>query len=258
VTNVRDTYYLIGSVVGPHPYPMIVRNFQSVIGRETRAQIRQTCGGRGGNRRLPNYIVACVGGGSNAIGIFYPFIKYRQVNLIGVEAAGAGLRSGRHCSTLLKGKPGIFQGMKSYLLQSKEGQVAEVHSISAGLDYPGVGPEHSLLRDIKRVRYAAVTDEQAMAATLRLARYEGILPALETAHALAYLDKLMPETSRNEIVVVNISGRGDKDLNTIMQHLDNINSKIQTPNLCRAESKHNKLLITNTGTQFHVCNKNLH
>ena len=224
VTNVRDTYYLIGSVVGPHPYPLIVRNFQSVIGRETRVQIRQCCG-RG---RVPDYIVACVGGGSNAIGIFYPFIKDRQVNLIGVEAAGEGLRSGRHCSTLLKGTPGIFQGMKSYLLQSKEGQVAEVHSISAGLDYPGVGPEHSLLKDIKRVRYAAVTDKQAMAATLKLARYEGILPALETAHALAYLDKLMPETSRHQIVVVNISGRGDKDLNTIMQHIDHQNSKIQT------------------------------
>ncbi len=214
VTNVRSTYYLIGSVVGPHPYPMIVRNFQSVIGRETRAQIKQACGGNG---RLPDYIVACVGGGSNAIGIFYPFIKDRQVRLIGVEAAGEGLRSGRHCSTLLKGTPGIFQGMKSYLLQSKEGQVAEVHSISAGLDYPGVGPEHSLLKDIKRVRYAAVTDAQAMAATLRLARYEGILPALETAHALAYLEKLMPKTFSNEIVVVNISGRGDKDLNTIIQ-----------------------------------------
>jgi len=174
---------------------------------------------------VPDYIVACVGGGSNAIGIFYPFIKDRQVNLIGVEAAGEGLRSGRHCSTLLKGTPGIFQGMKSYLLQSKEGQVAKVHSISAGLDYPGVGPEHSLLKDIKRVRYAAVTDEQAMAATLKLARYEGILPALETAHALAYLDKLMPETSCHQIVVVNISGRGDKDLSTIMQNMKGVNTK---------------------------------
>jgi tryptophan synthase beta chain len=240
VTNVRDTYYLIGSVVGPHPYPMIVRNFQSVIGRETRAQVRQACGGR-----LPDYIVACVGGGSNAIGIFHPFINDRQVCLIGVEAAGAGLRSGRHCATLLKGTPGIFQGMKSYLLQSREGQVSAVHSISAGLDYPGVGPEHSLLKELQRVRYAAVTDDQAMAATLRLARYEGILPALETAHALAYLDRLMPETSPEEIVVVNISGRGDKDLNTIIQHTGKINFKAQIPNSSHVLSKIRAPKITN-------------
>jgi tryptophan synthase beta chain len=212
VTHVRDTYYLIGSVVGPHPYPMIVRNFQAVIGRETKTQIQQASGGR-----LPDYIVACVGGGSNAIGIFYPFIKDQQVQLIGVEAAGEGLDSGRHCATLLKGTPGIFQGMKSYLMQSEQGQVAEVHSISAGLDYPGVGPEHSLLKDIKRVQYAAISDEQALAATVLLARLEGILPALETAHALAYLEYLLPKTSRNEIIIVNISGRGDKDLDTIMQ-----------------------------------------
>jgi len=212
VTHVRDTYYLIGSVVGPHPYPLIVRNFQAVIGRETKIQIKQATGGH-----MPDYIVACVGGGSNAAGIFYPFINDQMVNLIGVEAAGEGLNTSRHCATLLKGTPGIFQGMKSYLLQSKEGQVAEVHSISAGLDYPGVGPEHSLLKDIRRVKYAASSDKQALAAAILLARYEGILPALETAHALAYLERLMPDTSRNEIVIVNISGRGDKDLNTIIQ-----------------------------------------
>ena len=212
VTNVENTHYIIGSVVGPHPYPQIVRDFQSVIGRETRKQILKV------ENRYPDYIVACVGGGSNAMGIFYPFLNASSVKLIGVEAAGEGLSTGRHCATLLSGKPGIFQGMKSYLLQTEDGQVAEVHSISAGLDYPGVGPEHSALSKSKRVRYAAVTDKQALMAAEKLARLEGILPALETAHAVAYLDKLMPVTTGEEIVVVNISGRGDKDLDTLMKH----------------------------------------
>ncbi len=213
VTNVSDTHYIIGSVVGPHPYPMIVRDFQSVIGNETKEQIQNS------EKRLPDYIVACVGGGSNAIGIFYPFINYKNINLIGVEAAGYGLDSGKHCATLTLGEPGVFQGMKTYLLQDGFGQISEVHSISAGLDYPGVGPEHSLLKDIERVQYTSVTDREALDATLLLSKLEGILPALETAHAIAYLNKLIPETNKNEIVVINISGRGDKDLNTIINEI---------------------------------------
>jgi tryptophan synthase beta chain len=221
VTNVQHTYYLIGSVVGPHPYPLLVRDFQAIIGRETREQIKKETG------KLPDYIVACVGGGSNALGIFFPFIDDLKVNLVGVEAGGEGLDNGRHCATLSLGSAGIFQGMKSYLLQSSEGQVAEVYSISAGLDYPGVGPEHSLLKDIRRVKYAAVSDKHAMDATMLLARYEGILPALETAHALAYLDTLMPKTTRKQVVVVNISGRGDKDLNTIMRQIGQNKSELR-------------------------------
>jgi len=213
VTNVSFTHYIIGSVVGPHPYPMIVRDFQSVIGKETRQQIMQY------ENRLPDYLVACVGGGSNAIGLFYPFMADKNVSLIGVEAAGLGINSNKHCATLSLGSVGIFQGMKTYLLQTDGGQVSEVHSISAGLDYPGVGPEHSFLKDLKRAEYAAVTDEEALQATLILSKYEGILPALETAHAIAYLEYLMPKTEKDEIVIVNISGRGDKDLNTIIREL---------------------------------------
>ncbi len=213
VTNVSDTHYIIGSVVGPHPYPMIVRDFQSVIGNETKDQLRNS------ENQLPDYIVACVGGGSNAIGIFYPFINDKNVKLIGVEAAGYGIDSGKHCATLTLGQPGVFQGMKTYLLQDANGQISEVHSISAGLDYPGVGPEHSLLKDIERVRYESVTDNEALDATLLLSKLEGILSALETAHAIAYLNKLMPTTNKDEIVVVNISGRGDKDLNTIISQI---------------------------------------
>lgn len=210
VTNVDTTHYIIGSAVGPHPYPAMVRDFQSVIGRETREQIVAREG------RLPDYILACVGGGSNAIGMFYPFINDAAVKLIGVEAAGYGISSGKHCASLTLGKEGIFQGMKSYLLQDGDGQVAEVHSISAGLDYPGVGPEHSYLKDISRVEYSSVTDDEALAATSLLAKKEGIIPALESAHALAYLDHLMPVTGKDDIVVVNVSGRGDKDLATII------------------------------------------
>ncbi len=214
VTNVETTHYIIGSVVGPHPYPMMVRNFQSVIGIETKRQIFEK------ENRLPEFIVACVGGGSNAIGIFYPFIK-TQTKLIGVEAAGFGIDTNKHCATLTLGREGIFQGMRTYLLQSKEGQVSEVHSISAGLDYPGVGPEHSYLKDEVFAEYHSITDEEALKATLLLSKLEGIIPALESAHAIAYLENLMPQTSKDDIIIVNISGRGDKDLNTIKNSLGN-------------------------------------
>jgi len=213
VTNVKDTHYIIGSVVGPHPYPMIVRDFQSIIGIETKEQILKAEG------RLPDDIIACVGGGSNAIGIFYPFINDVEVNLIGVEAEGLGIETGKHCATLSVGEPGIFHGMKTYLLQNSDGQVEEVHSISAGLDYPGVGPEHSLLKDISRVKYFSIRDDEALKGVDLLTRLEGILPALESAHAIAFLEKLMPKKNKNEIVIVNVSGRGDKDLATIIDNL---------------------------------------
>ncbi|MFO7445438.1 MAG: tryptophan synthase subunit beta [Ignavibacteriaceae bacterium] len=213
VTNVEDTHYIIGSVVGPHPYPMLVRDFQSVIGIEAKEQIKSVEG------RIPDYIVACVGGGSNAIGIFFPFIN-TSAKLIGVEAAGHGLNTNEHSATLTKGREGIFHGMKTYLIQDQDGQVAPVHSISAGLDYPGVGPEHSFLKDEVKAEYASVTDEEALNATKIFSRKEGIIPALETAHAIAYLEYLMPKTRKEEIVIVNISGRGDKDLNTIRENLD--------------------------------------
>lgn len=211
IANVRDTHYIIGSVVGPHPYPMIVRDFQSVIGKETKEQIQKY------ENKLPDYVLACVGGGSNAMGIFNDFINDESVNLIGIEAAGYGLNTNSHCATLSLGKEGIFHGMKTYLLQTKDGQVAPVHSISAGLDYPGVGPEHSLLKDLKRVQYHSVTDEEALKATLKISQLEGILPALETAHAFAFLEKFMQKTQQGEIVIINVSGRGDKDLNTIIE-----------------------------------------
>jgi tryptophan synthase beta chain len=213
IANVQDTHYIIGSVVGPHPYPMIVRDFQSVIGKEAKEQILAI------ENRLPNYVLACVGGGSNAIGIFHEFVNDKNVNLIGVEAAGYGINTDLHCATLTLGKEGIFHGMKTYLLQNSNGQVAPVHSISAGLDYPGVGPEHSYLKDIERVKYVSVTDNEALEATVKISKLEGILPALETAHAFAYLESLMPITKQNEIVIVNVSGRGDKDLNTIIDKI---------------------------------------
>ncbi len=212
VTNVSDTHYIIGSVVGPHPYPMMVRDFQSVIGKETKQQILEV------EQRLPDYIVACVGGGSNAIGMFYPFIN-SGVKLIGVEAAGYGLDTNKHCATLTLGREGIFQGMKTYLLQNEDGQVSEVHSISAGLDYPGVGPEHSFLKDEVKADYFSVTDDEAIKATELLSKTEGIIPALESAHAIAYLGYLMPQTKKDDIIVVNVSGRGDKDLDTIKNKL---------------------------------------
>jgi tryptophan synthase beta chain len=212
VTNVRDTFYVIGSVVGPHPYPMIVRDFQSVIGREAREQIIRREG------RLPDYLVACVGGGSNSIGLFYDFLN-DPVRMIGVEAAGAGIDTGRHAASLTAGMPGILHGSMSYVLQDADGQIIPAHSISAGLDYPGVGPEHSYLKDTGRVSYVAVTDDEALGAALELTRLEGILPALESAHAVAWLDKLMPKTSAGEIVLLNLSGRGEKDLNTIVKSI---------------------------------------
>ncbi len=212
VTNVSTTFYIIGSVVGPHPYPMMVRDFQSIIGVETRAQMHAR------EQRLPSILLACVGGGSNAMGLFYPFIR-SSVSMIGVEAAGRGVNTQKHAATLMKGSPGVLHGSFSYLLQDKHGQVKLAHSISAGLDYPGVGPEHSALKDAKRVRYAAVTDSQALDAARLLSQLEGIIPALESAHALAYLERLMPTTSKNDIVVVNLSGRGDKDMVTYVQKL---------------------------------------
>ncbi|MFA7289893.1 MAG: tryptophan synthase subunit beta [Melioribacteraceae bacterium] len=212
VANVNNTHYIIGSVVGPHPYPMIVRDFQSIIGRETKEQIFAK------ENKMPDYIVACVGGGSNAIGIFYPFIN-EATKLIGVEAAGFGIESGKHGATLTVGEPGVFHGMKTYLLQDSDGQVMEAHSISAGLDYPGVGPEHSGLKDLNMAEYYSITDDEALQAVKLLSQMEGILPALETAHAVGYLKYLMPRTNQEDIIVVNISGRGDKDLNTIIAKL---------------------------------------
>ena len=209
VTNVEDTFYIIGSVVGPHPYPMIVRNFHRVIGEETKSQLKASEG------RLPDYLVACVGGGSNAIGFFHPFINDENVKMIGIEAAGLGVESGKTAATLTKGTPGVLHGSLSYLLHNEEGQIQLAHSISAGLDYPGIGPEHSYLHDIKRVHYFGVTDEDAMAALKLVSEMEGIIPALETAHAFAYLESLMPLTQKDEIVVINCSGRGDKDMGTI-------------------------------------------
>lgn len=213
VTNVQDTFYIIGSVVGPHPYPMMVRNFHRVIGDETRAQILEIEG------RLPDYLLACVGGGSNAMGIFYPFINDESVKIIGIEAAGFGVDSGKTAATLSKGTPGILHGSMSYLLHDQNGQIELAHSISAGLDYPGIGPEHSFLHDEKRVAYHAVTDQEAMDAVKLLSRTEGIIPALETAHAFAWLEKLMPETNADDIVILNLSGRGDKDMKTISENL---------------------------------------
>lgn len=214
VANVEDTHYIIGSVVGPHPYPMIVRDFQSIIGKETKTQILEK------EQRLPDYILASVGGGSNAAGIFYPFIDEPNVKLIGVEAAGKGIETDKHCASLTLGSEGIFQGMKTLLLQNQYGQINEVYSISAGLDYPGVGPEHSYLQKKEIAEYHSVTDQEALQAVRLLSKLEGILPALESAHAVAYLNKLMPHTKTDEIVIVNVSGRGDKDLNTIITELE--------------------------------------
>ncbi|MEZ4701753.1 MAG: tryptophan synthase subunit beta [Rhodothermales bacterium] len=213
VTNVGDTFYIIGSVVGPHPYPMMVRDFHRVIGEETRRQLREQEG-----RETPDAVVACVGGGSNAMGIFYPFINDAEVALHGAEAAGEGLDA-RHAATLTAGSPGVLHGAMSYLLQDTEGQVEIAHSISAGLDYPGVGPEHAYLKDLRRVTYHAVTDAEALAGVQTLARTEGIIPALETAHAVAALDRIAPALDRRQVVVVNCSGRGDKDMDTIATHL---------------------------------------
>jgi len=213
VTNVENTYYLLGSVVGPHPYPTIVRDFQSVIGREIREQILRIEG------RLPDAIVACVGGGSNSMGAFYPFIKDSQVGLFGVEAGGLGLATGKHAATLCAGTEGVFHGMLSYVLQDENGQIQPTHSISAGLDYPGVGPEHSYLKATGRATYESATDEQALEAFMELSKTEGIIPALEPAHAIHYGIKLASRMKPDQILVINLSGRGDKDVNVVAEKL---------------------------------------
>jgi tryptophan synthase beta chain len=209
VANVRTSYYLLGSAVGPHPYPIMVREFQSVIGEEARSQILDA------TNRLPNAVVACVGGGSNAIGLFAPFVHDAHVRIIGVEAAGHGVDSGRHAATLSAGRPGVLHGSRSYLLQDEHGQIQEAHSISAGLDYPGVGPEHSFLKDSGRAEYVSITDAEAMEGFQLLCRTEGIIPALEPSHAIAYLSRLAPTMGRDDIVVLGLSGRGDKDMGTV-------------------------------------------
>ncbi|SFS59219.1 tryptophan synthase subunit beta [Paenibacillus sp. 453mf] len=212
VSNVEDTFYILGSAVGPHPYPLMVRNFQRVIGDETRRQIVQAEG------RLPDKIVAAVGGGSNAIGMFYPFINDDSVELIGCEAAGKGVETEFHAATMSKGTHGVFQGSMSFLLQDEYGQVQEAHSISAGLDYPGVGPEHSYLKEIKRAQYVPITDKEALDALQLLSRTEGIIPALESAHAVAEVAKIAPSMEKEQIVVICLSGRGDKDVESIMKY----------------------------------------
>lgn len=213
VTNVRTTHYVLGSVVGPHPYPMIVRDFQSVIGKETRTQILAKEG------KLPDYLIACVGGGSNSIGLFHPFFNERRVKFIGVEAAGKGLNTQKHAATIIKGKVGVLHGSRSYVLQDSDGQINIAHSISAGLDYPGVGPEHSYYKRIKRARYVAVDDKGALAGFKLLSETEGIIPALEPAHAIYYLTKLAPKLRKDKIIVVCLSGRGDKDIDIVKEVL---------------------------------------
>ena len=213
ISNVQDTYYLIGSVVGPHPYPTMVREFQSIIGNEIRDQMHDY------SSRLPDFIVACVGGGSNAIGSFYPFIDDKTTSLIGVEAGGKGLKSKQHCASLLAGSEGILHGMKTYILQDEYGQVSNTHSISAGLDYPGVGPEHAYLKDIQRVKYVQCVDRLAVDAFVKLCRFEGIIPALESSHAIAYAMKLARRGDKNQSIVVTLSGRGDKDLGIVLRYL---------------------------------------
>lgn len=209
VTNVDDTFYIIGTVAGPHPYPMLVRDFQCVIGREARAQALAQTG------KLPDALVACVGGGSNAIGLFHPFLADESVAMYGVEAGGLGIETGQHAAPLSAGVPGVLHGNRTYLMQDEDGQITETHSVSAGLDYPGVGPEHAWLKDIGRVNYVAINDDEALAAFHRLTRIEGIMPALETAHALAYAQKLAATMSPDQHIVVNLSGRGDKDILTV-------------------------------------------
>lgn len=211
VTNARDSHYLLGSVVGPSPYPQMVRDFQSIIGEETKKQIEDWIG------KLPDYIIACVGGGSNAMGIFYPFLQDKEVKLIGVEAAGKGLKSGLHAATLVVGSAGVLHGSKSYLLQDKYGQILQTHSISAGLDYPGVGPEHSYLKDSGRAEYVAVDDEQALEGFRLLCSTEGIIPALESAHAIYYTSKLAGSLNKDKTIIINLSGRGDKDMDIVAE-----------------------------------------
>ena len=211
VTNVADTFYIIGTVAGPHPYPMMVRDFQSVIGKECLVQMPDMVG------RQPDYVIACVGGGSNAMGIFHPYIGVPGVRLVGVEAAGDGLDTGRHSASLTAGRPGVLHGNRTYLLQDEDGQIIETHSVSAGLDYPGVGPEHAWLKDTARAEYVGITDAEALEAFHKLCRLEGIIPALESSHALAYAAKLAPSLPKDKILLVNLSGRGDKDMHTVAE-----------------------------------------
>ena len=211
VSNVNETYYIIGTVAGPHPYPMMVRDFNSVVGKECLTQVPEMIG------RHPDAILACVGGGSNAMGIFYPYIPHEEVRLIGVEAGGYGIASGKHAASLTAGKPGVLHGNRTYLLQDEHGQIIETHSISAGLDYPGVGPEHAWLKDSKRAEYVTVTDDEALKAFHDLCRYEGIIPALESSHALAYAAQLAPTMAKDRVLLVNLSGRGDKDMQTVSE-----------------------------------------
>jgi len=211
VTNVETTFYIIGSVAGPHPYPMMVRDFQSVIGKECLVQMPELTG------RQPDIIIACVGGGSNAMGIFYPYLAHEEVKLVGVEAAGEGLETGRHAATLAAGRPGVLHGNRTYLLQDEDGQIVATHSVSAGLDYPGVGPEHAWLKDSGRAQYVATTDDEALGAFGECCRIEGIIPALESAHALAYAAQIAPTLPRDKLLLVNLSGRGDKDMATVAE-----------------------------------------
>ena len=211
VTNVADTFYIIGTVAGPHPYPMMVRDFQAVIGEECKVQMPEMVG------RQPDAVIACVGGGSNAMGIFYPYIDHADVKLIGVEAAGEGIETGRHAASLTGGSPGVLHGNRTYLLQDEDGQIIETHSISAGLDYPGVGPEHAWLKDAHRAEYVSITDKEALQSFHDLCRMEGIIPALESSHALAYACKLAPTLPKDKILLVNLSGRGDKDMHTVAE-----------------------------------------
>ncbi|MBC7905998.1 MAG: tryptophan synthase subunit beta, partial [Rhodospirillaceae bacterium] len=217
VTNVADTYYLIGTVAGPHPFPQMVRDFQSVIGDEVRTQIMAQEG------RLPDSLVACIGGGSNAMGLFHPFLDEPSVRIIGVEAAGHGIPTGQHAASLTGGRPGVLHGNRTYLLQNDDGQIAEAHSISAGLDYPGIGPEHSWLHDVGRVEYVSVTDTEALAAFQQCTRLEGIIPALESSHALAHAAKIAGTLPKDHLMVLNLSGRGDKDVNTVARALGDAN-----------------------------------
>jgi tryptophan synthase beta chain len=210
-TNVDDTFYIIGTVAGPHPYPQLVRDFQSIIGREARAQCLERTG------RLPDALVACVGGGSNAIGLFHPFLNDESVAMYGVEAGGDGVETGRHAAPLNEGVPGVLHGNRTYLMEDENGQIIETHSVSAGLDYPGVGPEHSWLKDLGRVDYVAINDDEALNAFRKTTRVEGIMPALESSHALAYAEKLAPTMSKDQIIIVNLSGRGDKDILTVAE-----------------------------------------
>ena len=213
VTNVEDTYYIIGTAAGPHPYPMMVRDFQSIIGQEVKEQIMAAEG------RLPDMLCACLGGGSNAIGLFHPFLEDKDVQIVGVEAAGYGLDTDKHCASLNAGKPGVLHGNRTYLLQDPDGQILEGHSISAGLDYPGIGPEHSYLRDTGRVEYVSATDTEALEAFQLLCQTEGIIPALESSHAIAEVIKRAPTMDKDQIIVINLSGRGDKDVNTVSKFL---------------------------------------